>query len=102
MPRPAAMKSSKLRSGERRHGAPSSFQSLKKDKENAERRGKREKKKREELEKEIKKVKEEKEELRKEKEKLEGELWVERERRQDLVNAAVRARPAAMGMASPF
>ena len=65
-----------------------------KEKKKAERKSKR-------LEKALEKERKEKEKELDKRQKLER-LAVEREQRQDLVNAAVRTRLGAMGLASPF
>ena len=90
------------RSGARKPGAPSSFQALKGRWEKERRERKKEERKRKRLEKALEKEKEEKKKEKQEIERLERVLGVEREQQQDKVNAAVRRRLAAMGLASPF
>ena len=95
MKRPAARRvGNKGPSGTRKAGAPSSFQTLKKNWEKEKSGRKREKKKREDLEKELKKVKKEKEEETQKRVALEEQIH-------DVVDDRVRRRVAAMGIGSP-
>jgi len=87
-------------SGARAPGAPSSFQSLKKKLAKSQAAHQRAKKQIKDLKQQLQAETEEKDKEKKEKERLEGELGVLQERQQQLVNAALQRRLAALGIAS--